>query len=175
MFVAYADERRFVLESANTMALHAAIVGWGMSVPTRVVTNAELSALVDTSDEWIQSRTGIKERRIISGDESTSTLASAASRDAMAMAGVTAADIDMIIVATFTPDRPMPATACRVQAALGITNASAFDIAAACSGFVYGLTIATSLIQTGAAKRILFCATDVVSHYVNWTDLRLVR
>jgi len=141
-----------------------------MSVPTRVVTNAELSAMVDTSDEWIQSRTGIKERRIISGDESTSTLASAASRDAMAMAGVTAADIDMIIVATFTPDRPMPATACRVQAALGITNAAAFDIAAACSGFVYGLTIATSLIQTGAAKRILFCATDVVSHFVNWTD-----
>jgi 3-oxoacyl-[acyl-carrier-protein] synthase-3 len=152
------------------MALHAAIVGWGMSVPTRVVTNAELSTLVDTSDEWIQSRTGIKERHIISNGESTSTLAVAASRDAMAMAGVTAADIDMVIVATFTPDRPLPATACRVQAALGITNAAAFDIAAACSGFVYGLTVATSLIQTGAAKRILFCATDVVSHFVNWTD-----
>jgi 3-oxoacyl-[acyl-carrier-protein] synthase-3 len=152
------------------MALHAAIVGWGMSVPTRVVTNAELSTMVDTSDEWIQSRTGIKERHIISNGESTSTLATAASRDAMKMAGVTASDIDMVIVATFTPDRPMPATACRVQAALGISNAAAFDIAAACSGFVYGLTVATSLIQTGAAKRILFCATDVVSHYVNWTD-----
>lgn len=152
------------------MTLHAAIVGWGMSVPTRVMTNADLTALVDTTDEWIQTRTGIKERHIISGDESTSTLAVAAARDAMAMAGVTAADIDMVIVATFTPDRPMPATACRVQAALGITNAPAFDIAAACSGFVYGLTVATSLIQTGAAKRILFCAADVVSHYVNWQD-----
>jgi 3-oxoacyl-[acyl-carrier-protein] synthase-3 len=170
VFVAIADERRFVLESANTMALHAAIVGWGMSVPSRVVTNAELSTMVDTSDEWIQSRTGIKERRIISNGETTSTLASAASRAAMAMAGVQAADIDMVIVATFSPDRPMPATACRVQAELGITNAAAFDIAAACSGFVYGLSVATSLIQTGVAKRILFCAADVVSHYVNWND-----
>ena len=170
VFVAYADEHRFVLESAHTMALHAAIVGWGMSVPSRVVTNAELSTMVDTSDEWIQSRTGIKERRIISNGETTSTLASAASRAAMAMAGVQAADIDMVIVATFSPDRPMPATACRVQAELGITNAAAFDIAAACSGFVYGLTVATSLIQSGMAKRILFCAADVVSHFINWND-----
>lgn len=152
------------------MTLHAAIVGWGMSVPKRVLTNEELSSLVDTSDEWIQTRTGIKERHIISGDESTSSLSVAAARDAMAMAGVNPGDIDMVIVATFTPDRPMPATACRVQAALGITNAPAFDIAAACSGFVYGLTVATSLIQTGVAKRILFCAADVVSHYVNWND-----
>jgi 3-oxoacyl-[acyl-carrier-protein] synthase-3 len=152
------------------MTIHAAITGWGMSVPVNVVTNADIAKIVDTSDEWIQSRTGIRERHIISGDETTSSLAAAAGRDAMLMAGVTANDIDMVIVATFCPDRPLPATACRVQAQLGISRAAAFDIVAACSGFVYGLTIATSLIKTGMAKRILFCAADVVSHYVNWQD-----
>jgi 3-oxoacyl-[acyl-carrier-protein] synthase-3 len=152
------------------MSVYAAITGWGMGVPVNIVTNDDIAKIVDTSDEWIQTRTGIRERRIISGNESTSTLASAAGRDAMNMAGVTPADIDMVIVATFTPDRPLPATACQVQAALGLNRAAAFDIAAACSGFVYGLTVATSLIQTGMAKRILLCAVDVLSHVVNWQD-----
>lgn len=150
--------------------MHAAITGWGMSVPTKVVTNDDLAKIVDTSDEWIVSRTGIHERRIVSDGESTSTLAAAAGRDAMRMAGLTADDIDMVIVATFCPDRPLPATACLVQAQLGLTRAAAFDIAAACSGFVYGLSIATSLIKSGMAKRILFCAADVLSHYINWND-----
>jgi len=152
------------------MSMHAAITGWGMSVPHKVVTNDDLSKIVDTSDEWIVSRTGIRERRIVSNGETTSTLAAAAGRDAMQMAGVTSADIDMVIVATFCPDRPLPATACLVQAQLGLTRAAAFDIAAACSGFVYGLSIATSMIASGMAKRILFCAADVLSHYINWED-----
>lgn len=152
------------------MSKHAAITGWGMSVPANVLTNDDLSKIVDTSDEWIVSRTGIRERHIVSAGETTSTLAAAAGRNAMQMAGVNAADIDMVIVATFCPDRPLPATACLVQAQLGLTRAAAFDIAAACSGFVYGLSIATSLIQSGMAKRILFCAADVLSHYINWND-----
>lgn len=152
------------------MSMHAAITGWGMSVPRNVVTNDDLSKIVDTSDEWIVSRTGIRERHIVSDGETTSTLAAAAGRDAMRMAGVTSADIDMVIVATFCPDRPLPATACLVQAQLGLTRAAAFDIAAACSGFVYGLSIATSMIASGMAKRILFCAADVLSHYINWAD-----
>lgn len=152
------------------MSVYAAITGWGMGVPVKVVTNDDIAKIVDTSDEWIQTRTGIRERRIISNGESTSTLAAAAGRDAMAMAGVSASDIDMIIVATFTPDRPLPATACQVQAALGLHRAAAFDIAAACSGFVYGMTVATSLIQTGMAKRILLCSVDVLSHVINWQD-----
>ena len=152
------------------MSVYAAITGWGMGVPVKVVTNDDIAKIVDTSDEWIQTRTGIRERRIISDGESTSTLAAAAGRDAMAMAGVTANDIDMVIVATFTPDRPLPATACQVQAALGLNRAAAFDLVAACSGFVYGMTVATSLIQTGMAKRILLCAVDVLSHVINWQD-----
>lgn len=152
------------------MKTHAAITGWGMSVPTNVMTNDDLSKIVDTSDEWIVSRTGIRERHIVSAGETTSTLAAAAGRQAMQMAGVRTEDIDMVIVATFCPDRPLPATACLVQAQLGLTRAAAFDVAAACSGFVYGLSIATSLIQSGMAKRILFCAADVLSHYINWND-----
>lgn len=152
------------------MTIHAAITGWGMGIPVKVVTNDDLAKIVDTTDEWIRTRTGIRERHIISGNESTSTLAAQAGRDAMHMAGVSPADIDMVIVATFCPDQPLPATACKVQAQLGIANAAAFDVAAACSGFVYGLTIATSLIQSGMAKRILFCAVDVLSHFINWQD-----
>ncbi len=152
------------------MSMHAAITGWGMSVPSKIVTNEDLSKIVDTSDEWIVSRTGIRERRIVSAGETTSTLAASAGRDAMRMAGIGSNDIDMVIVATFCPDRPLPATACLVQAQLGLTRAAAFDVAAACSGFVYGLSIATSLIASGMAKRILFCAADVLSHYIDWND-----
>ncbi|HEX9370796.1 MAG TPA: beta-ketoacyl-ACP synthase III [Roseiflexaceae bacterium] len=152
------------------MATYAAITGWGMAVPERVMTNAELEQMVNTSDEWIQTRTGIRERRVVGPGESTSTLSSEAGRRAIAQAGLDPSAIDMIILATCTPDRPFPATACTVQANLGIPRAAAFDIAAACSGFVYGLSVATSMIRGGAARNILFIAADVFTHYVNWND-----
>jgi 3-oxoacyl-[acyl-carrier-protein] synthase-3 len=152
------------------MAKYAAITGWGMAVPEQVMTNADLERMVSTSDEWIRTRTGIRERRVVAPGESTSTLSTAAARDALAVAGIDPGAIDMIILATCTPDRPFPATACTVQANLGIGRAAAFDIAAACSGFVYGLGVATSMIRSGAARNILFIAADVFTHYINWND-----
>ncbi|MBC8161403.1 MAG: ketoacyl-ACP synthase III [Roseiflexaceae bacterium] len=151
------------------MSPYAAITGWGMAVPERRLTNADLAQLVDTSDEWIATRTGIRERRVVGPGESTSTLATEAGRQALAKAGLAAAQIDLVVLATCTPDRPFPATACTVQANLGITGA-AFDLAAACSGFVYGLNVATSMIRAGAAKNVLFIAADVFTHYINWND-----
>lgn len=152
------------------MAMYAAITGWGLAVPERVMTNAELERMVNTSDEWITARTGIRERRVAGAGESTSTLASEAGRRALARAGLAADAIDMIVLATCTPDRPFPATACTVQANLGIPRAAAFDIAAACSGFVYGLGVATSMIRSGAARNVLFISADVFTHYINWND-----
>src|SRR5690242_20567608 len=143
------------------MANYAAITGWGLSVPERVLTNADLERMVNTSDEWITTRTGIRERRIVGEGESTSTLATEAGRRALAQAGLAPSAIDMIILATCTPDRPFPATACTVQANLGIVGIAAFDLAAACSGFVYGLNVATSMIRSGAARNILFIAADI--------------
>lgn len=152
------------------MANYAAIVGWGMAVPERVLTNADLERMVDTSDEWIRTRTGISERRVVQPGESTSTLATEAARRALDQAGLRPNAIDMVVLATCTPDRPFPATACTVQANLGIDNAAAFDLAAACSGFVYGLAVATSMIRSGMARNLLFIAADVFTHYINWND-----
>jgi 3-oxoacyl-[acyl-carrier-protein] synthase-3 len=152
------------------MANYAAITGWGLAVPERVLTNADLERMVSTSDEWITTRTGIRERRIAGDGESTSTLATAAGRRALAQAGLAPEAIDLIILATCTPDRPFPATACTVQANLGIPGVAAFDLSAACSGFVYGLSVATSLIRSGAARNILFVAADIFTHYINWRD-----
>lgn len=152
------------------MANFAAITGWGMSVPDKILTNADLERMVETSDEWITTRTGIRERHIVVPGESTSTLATAAARKAIAVAGIDPNAIDLIILATCTPDRPFPATACTVQANLGIHGAAAFDLAAACSGFVYGLNVATSMIKSGAARNILFIAADIFTHYINWED-----
>src|SRR5262245_22230184 len=152
------------------MATYAAITGWGMAVPERVLTNADLERMVNTSDEWIQTRTGIRERRIVGDGESTSTLSTEAGRRALARAGLDPAAIDLIILATCTPDRPFPATSCTVQANLGLPHAAAFDLAAACSGFVYGLNVATSMIRSGAARNILFIAADIFTHYINWND-----
>ena len=152
------------------MASYAAITGWGMAVPERILTNAELERMVNTSDEWIQTRTGIRERRVVGPGESTSTLATAAGRRAIERAGLAPEAIDLIILATCTPDRPFPATACTVQANLGIPHAAAFDLAAACSGFVYGLSVATSMVRSGAARNVLFIAADVFTHYINWND-----
>ncbi len=152
------------------MSRYAAITGWGMAVPERVLTNADLERMVSTSDEWIATRTGIRERRVVSEGESTSTLATEAGRRALASAGLDASSIDLVILATCTPDRPFPATACTVQANLGIPHAAAFDLAAACSGFVYGLSVATSMVRSGAARNVLFISGDVFTHYINWND-----
>ena len=149
---------------------YAAIIGWGMAVPQQVVTNEDLARRVNTTDEWIRSRTGISERRVAGPGVFTSTLATAAGREAMERAGVAPSDIDMVIVATCTPDRPFPATACAVQANLGITRAPAFDIAAACSGFVYGMSVATGMIKSGMSRCLLLVAADIFTHLIDWSD-----
>jgi 3-oxoacyl-[acyl-carrier-protein] synthase-3 len=141
-----------------------------MAVPQRVVTNDELAQRIDTSDEWIRTRTGIAERRVVGPGEFTSTLATAAGREALERAGLTPADVDTVIVATCTPDRPFPATACAVQAQLGIPRATAFDLVAACSGFLYGIHVATGLIRAGMSRTLLLVAADVFTHLINWDD-----
>jgi 3-oxoacyl-[acyl-carrier-protein] synthase-3 len=141
-----------------------------MYVPERVVTNGDLAELVATSDEWIQTRTGIRERHVVAPGESTSFLATEAARRAMRSAGIDPQSVDLIVLATCTPDRPFPATACTIQANLGISHAGAFDLAAACSGFVYGLSVATSMVQAGMARTVLFIAADIFTHYINWHD-----
>ncbi|NOK63472.1 MAG: ketoacyl-ACP synthase III [Chloroflexi bacterium AL-N1] len=150
---------------------YAAITGWGMALPERIVTNDDLEQFVDTSDEWIQTRTGIRERRVAQPGERTSTFATKAGQHALAQAGLSPKDIDLIVLATCTPDRPFPATACTVQANLGIpAGAVAFDVAAACSGFVYGLQVVTSMLRAGVARNVLFIAADIFTHYINWQD-----
>lgn len=145
------------------------IVGIGHYCPSNVVSNEYISSLVDTSDEWIVKRTGIKERRISDG-ESTVDLAVKASEEALKNSGYIAEDIDLIIVATTSPDRIMPSTACSVQERLGCINATAFDISAACSGFVYGLIIANSLLKTNEKFRALVIGAEVLSRIVDWKD-----
>lgn len=147
-----------------------AITGTGKYVPERILTNADLQKLVDTNDQWITERTGIKERRIAADDEATSDLAAKAGREALAAAGVEAADLDFIIVATFTPDMSFPSTACLVQKALGATKATCFDVSAACSGFLYCLDIGRQFIATGSAEKILVIGADKVSGVIDWTD-----
>lgn len=150
--------------------LKARITGTGSALPDKILTNADLERMVDTSDEWITTRTGIKQRRIASEGEYTSTFAVKASLQALQMAGITADQLDLIILGTVTPDFPFPATACIVQHEIGAVNAAAFDISAACSGFVYGLSLADSQIRTGAAQRILVIGAEVLSRIVDWTD-----
>lgn len=149
---------------------YAAIAGWGMALPERVVTNAELARRLDTSDEWIRSRTGISQRYVAGPNEYTSVLATRAGRAALERAGLPPEAVDTVIVATCTPDRPFPATACTVQANLGIPRAGAFDLAAACSGFVYGLNVATALVKSGMSTCLLLVAADVFTRLINWQD-----
>jgi len=146
------------------------IIGTGSYVPVRVMTNDDMSKIVDTSAEWITTRTGIKERRIAAADEATSDLASNAARKAMEAAGVTAEEIDLIIVATVTPDMFFPSTACFVQKKLGASNAVCFDISAACSGFLYALTVARQFLNSGARKTALIIGAEKLSSLINWTD-----
>ncbi|MCB1133133.1 MAG: ketoacyl-ACP synthase III [Verrucomicrobiae bacterium] len=150
--------------------MEVCIAGTGSYVPEKILTNADLSAMVDTSDEWIVTRTGIKERRIAAEGEFTSHLATNAARKALEQSGVDAADIELIIVATITPDTPTPATACYVQQMLGAHGAVAFDISAACSGFLYAMKIAKRLISDGAFKNALIIGAEKLSAVTNWQD-----
>lgn len=146
------------------------ITGVGMAVPEKVVTNADLEKVVETSDEWIRTRTGIRERRVSEAGEATSDYAIKAARNAMVMAGVTPDQIDLIIVGTVTPDMPFPSTACLVQDALGCTKAAAFDLSAACPGWIYGVVMAQQTIATGLYQCALVIGAEMLSKVVDWTD-----
>ena len=146
------------------------IAGTGSYLPEKVLSNADLEKLVETTDDWITSRTGIKERRIAAADEATSHMATKAAERAMEAAGVKAEDIDLIIVATITPDTFFPSTACHVQRNLGALRAVAFDISAACAGFLYAMQIARQFINSGNRKTALIIGADKLSGITNWTD-----
>lgn len=146
------------------------IVGTGSYVPERILTNGELEKLVETSDEWITSRTGIKERRIAADGEHTSHMAAEAARRAMAQAGITAEEIDLIIVGTVTPDTFFPSTACHVQRMLGAKNAACFDLSAACSGFLYAVEVAQQFIANHTYETVLVIGADKLSSIVDWED-----
>ncbi len=149
---------------------NAGIIGAGMAVPDRILTNAALAATVDTSDDWIVSRTGIRERRICSPEESCSTLGAVAARRALESACVAAQEVDLIICATATGDHLWPSTACLIQQKIGATRAAAFDLGAACSGFAYGLETGCGFIRSGGMKRVLVVGVDTLSKQVDWTD-----
>jgi 3-oxoacyl-[acyl-carrier-protein] synthase-3 len=151
-------------------ASSAIISGTGMSVPDRVLTNQELEQIVDTSDEWIVTRTGIRERRIAGEGDSLSQYCVEAGRRAMHAAGVGPEEIDLIILATVTPDMPIPATACTIQHALGCKNAPAFDLAAGCSGFLYAQSVAKQFLLTERLQHILVIGAELLSKYINWED-----
>jgi 3-oxoacyl-[acyl-carrier-protein] synthase-3 len=146
------------------------ISGVGAYVPAKILTNADLEKMVDTTDEWITTRTGIKERHIAAADEFTSDLGAEAARRAMKMAGVTAEQIDLIIVATITPDMPFPSTACLVQHKLGAKRAAAFDLEAACSGFIYALEIGQQFIMSRTYETVLVIGAEKLSSITDWTD-----
>ena len=148
----------------------ARIIGTGSYLPPKVLTNADLEKLVDTSDEWIVTRTGISERRIAPEEEATSDLALRAAQSALEAAGLDPADLDMILVATITPDMPFPSTACVLQDRLGARRAGALDLSAACSGFIYGLGLADGLIQAGTARTVLLLGAETLTKVVNWQD-----
>ena len=150
--------------------IRSVIQGCGAYLPERVVTNADLAKKMDTSDEWIQQRTGIRQRHIAAEGELTSHLALTASERALAHAGMKASDLDLIILATATPDETFPATATRVQAQLGMTRGAAFDVQAVCAGFVYGLSVADSMIKNGLASTALVIGAETFSRILDWND-----
>jgi 3-oxoacyl-[acyl-carrier-protein] synthase-3 len=149
---------------------NSGILGTGHSYPEGILTNADLERIVDTSDEWITSRTGIKQRRKAGPEEYTSQFAVRAAREAIARAGIEPADIDLIFCATVTPDQILPSTGCLIQAELGAHKAAAMDIVAACSGFLYGLTLADSMIRGGQSKYALVIGAEILTRYVDYTD-----
>ena len=148
----------------------ARVVSTGRFSPPRVVTNAELETMVETSDEWIRTRTGIRERRVAAADMGAADMGAAAGRIALERAGLGADEVDMILVSTATPDRLLPSTACDIQALLGASNAGAYDFATACSGFVYGLSMAEGHIAAGHARNVLVICSEKMSSIVDWTD-----
>jgi 3-oxoacyl-[acyl-carrier-protein] synthase-3 len=148
----------------------AALTGVGTALPAKVLDNAELAQMLDVTEEWIFSRTGIRERRIASDSDSASSLATASGSMALDASGVAASDLDFVIVATCTPDYSIPATGPLVAAALGAKGAAAFDLNACCAGFLYGLAQATALIESGTAEKVLLCGTDLLSRNTDYTD-----
>lgn len=156
--------------SGSVSPIPVVVAGTGSYVPEKILTNEELAKMVDTSDEWIVTRTGIKERRIAAEGEFTSHMASHAARRALEQAGMTAEEVELIVVATITPDTPTPATACHVQYQLGATNAVAFDISAACSGFLYAMKICKRLISDGAFANAIIIGAEKLSSVTNWED-----
>jgi len=150
--------------------IRSVVRGFGTALPKRVVTNAEMESMVDTSDEWIVQRTGIRQRYIAGEGETTASLGEAAARAALDRAGLTAADIDLIVVATSTPDNTFPATAVNIQNRLGMHHGFAFDLQAVCSGFVYAVTTADAYIRGGLAKRVLVIGAETFSRILDWTD-----
>lgn len=152
------------------MTPHAHLVGWGKYVPRRVLTNEDLSRMVDTSDEWIRTRTGIRERRLAEDGETTATMATKAAQAALEVARLSPTDLDLIIVATATPDHLFPATACLVQDALGADQAAAFDLSAGCSGFVYAVAVAAHMLEAGACRTALVIGAETLSRITDWSD-----
>lgn len=148
----------------------AGIAGMGVYVPEKILTNSELEKIVDTSDEWIRTRTGIVERRVVEGDTATSDLAVPAAKAALEDAGVHIDEVDLILVTTSTPDMIFPSTACLVQKKLNSKGAAAFDLQAACTGFIYGLTVASQFIETGMYKTVLLIGADAFTRHINWKD-----
>jgi len=158
-------------ESKNVMKdLTAVITGVGKALPEKRLTNADLEKMVETSDEWISKRVGIKERRMAADGEWTSHLATRAARDALAMSGIPAEQIDLILVSTTTPDTLYPSVSCLVQGAIGAVNAGAMDIAAACTGFIYAMGTAWAMIKSGLMRNVLVIAAEVVTSSIDWTD-----
>lgn len=149
---------------------YARIVGTGSYLPAKVLTNAEIEKVVDTSDEWIVERTGIRERRVAAPDETSASMALEASRRALAAADVAPEELDLIIVATTTPDLVFPATACILQERLGIHGCAAFDVQAVCTGFVYALAIADKFVRTGSSRRALVVGSETFTRILNWSD-----
>lgn len=152
------------------MTFSAGILGVGAYLPEKIITNKDLEKIVDTSDEWIVERTGIRERHIAAPEQATSDLCLESAKIALADAGIAAEELDLIIVATATPDYMYPSTACLVQDRLGAVKAGAFDLAAGCSGFIYGLNVASQMIVSGAYQKILVLGAESLSRIINWTD-----
>jgi 3-oxoacyl-[acyl-carrier-protein] synthase-3 len=151
---------------------YAEIIGWGKYLPPNVVTNDDLAQIVDTSDEWITSHTGIRERRVIEAGETTVSMSVAAARDALRIAEVRGKDLDLIIVSTHTPDYHLPGAAPMIQHELGALRAAAFDLRAGCPGFLYGLAVGSQFIATGTYRRVLVIGSEIVSSFMNWQDRR---
>jgi len=147
---------------------YAHITGWGVAIPEKVLTNDQIAEMVDTSDAWIRSRTGIQERRIAGAEESTASLATEAAYEALETANISPADVDLIIVSTSSPEHLFPATAALVQDGIGAVRAGAFDLSAACTGFIYALNMGAQAIRTGSIKTALVIGAETLSRLTNW-------